>query len=56
MVVQLMKILIVTDTLRDTVRTFQQVKSQLDSTLETVADGNRQYMMAIQEVLQCLAL
>ena len=34
MIVLLMMILIVTVRLRDTVRTFQQVKSPLDSTLE----------------------
>ena len=55
MVIQLMIILIVTDILRDTVKTFQQVKSQLDSTLEGVSN-TRRLMMAIQEVLRHLAL
>ena len=51
-----MIVLIVTDRLRDTVRTFQQVKSQLDSTLETVTNGDQQPMMAIQDGYQYLAL
>ena len=55
MVNQLVIILTVTDRLRDTVRTFQQVKSQLDSTLETV-DIHQQRMMAIQDGNQYLAL
>ena len=56
MVDQLMMNLFVTDRLRDTVRTFQQVKSQLDSTLETVTNGHQQRMMAIQDGHQYLAL
>ena len=54
MVVQLIIILSITDRLRDTVKTFQQVKSQLDSTLETVRDTR--HMMAIQDGIQYLAL
>ena len=56
MVIQLMIILAVTDRLRDTVRTFQQVKSQLDSTLDTVTNGHQQRIMAIQDGYQYLAL
>ena len=56
MVVQPKRILPVTDRLRDTVRTFQQVKSQLDSTLETVTNGDQHCMMAIQDGNQYPAL
>ena len=56
MVIQLMIILIVIDRLRDTVRTFEQVKSQLDSTLETVTIGDQQLMIAGQDFINHLAL
>ena len=53
LVIQLKIILTGIHRLRDTVRTFQQVKSQLDSTLEAVKDRR---MMAIQDGIQYLAL
>ena len=49
-------ILPVTDRLRDTVGTFQQVKSQLNSTLETIPNDYWQRIMAAQDLCHNVAL